>query len=117
MFLIACLCGTGSLCGCCSLAWNARLATKMDKGVANSLPERELVVKHRRVDGSTSVSGGRDLKASQAYPVAFGLEVALKYHNWLCANPNFTAPTLAPFEFDAEDCAAMLSTLGWPTGM
>jgi hypothetical protein len=96
--------------------FHPRLSTKMDKTVARSLPDQELVVKRRRVDGSMSVSGGRDLKASQAYPFRFGLEVACQYHHFIEANPTFSPQVLPPFEFDAADSAAMLSTLDWPPG-
>lgn len=90
----------------------------MDKAVVQSLPEKELVVKRQRVDGSMSVSGGRDLKASQAYPIRFGLEVASQYHKFISANPNVRAPyVLSDFQFDADDSTAMLSTLDWPAGM
>jgi hypothetical protein len=88
----------------------------MDKTVARLLPEKELVVKRRREDGSVSVSGGRDLKASQAYPFKFGLDVACKYHDFISANPSFRPQHFPLFEFDAADTVAMLSTLDWPPG-
>ena len=55
----------------------------MDQATQRKLPVMQLTVKKQKPDGTYSVSGGRDLKASQAYPRLFGLKVGESFHS-LC---------------------------------
>ena len=91
------------------------LAAKSPKQLCGSNAP-EIVRKKIRADGSVSVSGGKDLKASQAYPPNFGLKVAECFHKYITTEPVYT-PVLAATPFTEDDCAAMLVCLPMPLGV
>ncbi len=106
---------SGAYCSLCNRV-QPRLKTTMDKRVAARLPQREIVKRTKRADGSTCISGGADLKASQAYPRRFGLAVAQAYHAHVSA-PCSAVPALPGLRFSQVDVDILSSSLQMPPGI
>ncbi len=88
----------------------------MDEATKRKLPEVQITVKKQRLDGTVSVSGGRDLKAIQAYPRLFGIKVAECYHNLALGGKVDVAP-LSNLLLDTDDWEVMQLTLERPPGI
>lgn len=89
----------------------------MDKKVAANLPHREIVKKSKKKDGTLCVSGGSDLKASQAYPRKFGLCVAESYHSYITSSAEHVVPSLPNLRFSPEDIGILESSMQMPAGI
>jgi len=69
---------------------------------------RETTKKKIREDGSTSVSGGPDLKGTQSYPVMFGVTIASE-HDKLLADPSIQYPLPDDTESDSDESISCIA--------
>lgn len=95
----------------------AELKDTMDKKVAAKLPQKELVKRTRLSSGRISISGGADLKASQAYPRRFGIRVAEAYHGYVTSRIAPMPVCMAPVRLSQEDVDLLSCSLPMPKGI